>query len=233
MSEIYTMPNIRAPMTDPKTGLPEKCWYLYLNNLFGSSGSGQIGGTTQVLHGGGAGYSQVNLTVDVTGTLVNAQGGTGTTSQFPSGSVVFASTNGVYASNANLTFNGTSFLTNTLGVSTGNVSSLTVSNIFVPAVEFSAQNAAPVTVDGSGTTVLASINLGKLNAGTRIEVNGIAQFNKGLVTGESFIAAAQTAGTATVNAYHNMTRIIGDDIDQLTGTNRALVLAGIMKVIKN
>lgn len=230
MTDNYTMPDIRAPMTDPKTGLPEKCWYLYLNNLFGSAGSGLVGGTTQVLHGGGVGYSQVNLTADVTGTLPVTKGGTGTVSQFPSGSVVFTSTNGVYASDTKLTFNGTSLLSRNLGVSTGNISSLTVSSIIVPAIEFSGTNSTPVTVDISGTTVLASINLGNLNTGTRIEVNGIGFFVKGGTTGESVVVVKQSAGTATINAYHNNSQLVGDDIEQPAGSSRSITLNGIVKV---
>lgn len=80
---------------------------------------GDAGTTTTVLHGNAAGaptYGAVSLTADVSGTLPVTNGGTGTSTAFTQGSVVFADGSGVYAQdNANLFYNDS---TNQLGLGT-------------------------------------------------------------------------------------------------------------------
>lgn len=73
----FTIPIPKSPFIDQRTGLISRDWYLFLVNLFTAIGTGTTGTTTQVLHGGGAGYSQVLLTSDVTGVLPGVNGGTG------------------------------------------------------------------------------------------------------------------------------------------------------------
>lgn len=73
----FTIPTSKSPLLDPNTSLITRDWFIYLNNLLNAVGSGTIGTTTQVLHGGGTGYSQVNLTSDVTQVLPGVNGGTG------------------------------------------------------------------------------------------------------------------------------------------------------------
>jgi len=73
----FTIPNPKSTFIDPRTGLVSRDWYIYLNNLLNAVGQGTVGTTTQVLHGGGAGYGQVALSQDVTGVLAGVNGGTG------------------------------------------------------------------------------------------------------------------------------------------------------------
>lgn len=73
----FTIPNPKSPFIDPRTNLVSRDWFIYLSNLLSATGNGNIGTTTQVLHGGGAGYGQVNLQQDVTSVLPGANGGTG------------------------------------------------------------------------------------------------------------------------------------------------------------
>jgi hypothetical protein len=68
----FQIPIPKSPFVDKSTGLVNREWYLFLNSLFQTIGSGQIGLATQVLHGGGAGYSQVDLSADVTANPLQA-----------------------------------------------------------------------------------------------------------------------------------------------------------------
>jgi hypothetical protein len=65
----FQIPIPKSPFVDKATGLVNREWYLFLNSLFQTIGSGQIGLANQVLHGAGAGYAQVDLATDVTGIL--------------------------------------------------------------------------------------------------------------------------------------------------------------------
>ena len=75
---------------------------------------GSLGTTTTVLHGNAAGaptFGAVTLTTDVTGILPVANGGTGTSTAFTQGSVVFAGASGVYSQkNANFFWDNTNNL---------------------------------------------------------------------------------------------------------------------------
>lgn len=73
----FTIPTIKSVFIDPQTKLVSRDWYIYLLNLLKVVGTGNVGTTTQVLHGGGAGFSQVNLQQDVVSVLPGANGGTG------------------------------------------------------------------------------------------------------------------------------------------------------------
>ena len=73
----FSIPIPQSPVLDARTGLISRDWYLFLVNLFKASASGAVGTTTQVLHGGGVGYSAVDLAADVTGILPGVNGGTG------------------------------------------------------------------------------------------------------------------------------------------------------------
>ncbi len=73
----FTIPDYPTPVMQPGAkdtfNLP---WYLLLQNLFSSLGSGALGTATQVLHGAGAGYASVSLTADISGVLQLKNGGT-------------------------------------------------------------------------------------------------------------------------------------------------------------
>lgn len=75
--QSFTIPNTKSPVIDSKTGLISRDWFIYLYNLLTAVGMGTVGTTSQVLHGGGAGYSAVSLTNDISGILPSANGGTG------------------------------------------------------------------------------------------------------------------------------------------------------------
>ncbi len=82
-----------------------------------------LGTTTTVLHGNAAGaptFGAVSLTADVSGILPVANGGSGTSTAFTPGSVVFAGASGVFSQdNANLFFDNTQ---NYLGIGTASPS---------------------------------------------------------------------------------------------------------------
>ncbi len=70
------------------------------------SALGSLGTTVQVLHGNAAGaptFGAVSLTADVSGILPVANGGSGTSTAFTLGSVIFATTSGVFSQD-NATF---------------------------------------------------------------------------------------------------------------------------------
>lgn len=56
---ITLLPVPKSPFVDLKTGLVNREWYLFLNNLLILVGGGQGGSATQVLHGANAGFSTV------------------------------------------------------------------------------------------------------------------------------------------------------------------------------
>lgn len=115
------------------TGTVSPPWLLYLigmndgqvsasgtltaNQIIVGAGSstiaalGSLGTTTTVLHGDASGpptFGSVSLTADVTGILPVANGGSGTTTAFTRGSVIFAGASGVYAQdNAHLFYDST------------------------------------------------------------------------------------------------------------------------------
>lgn len=65
------------------------------------------GGSTQVLKGNGAAapvWGQVDLSTDITGTLAVSNGGTGTTTQFAQGAIVFAGSSGIYTQDSSNLF---------------------------------------------------------------------------------------------------------------------------------
>src|SRR6266404_4935156 len=65
----FGIPVPTSEFVDPHTGMVNRQWYLFLNNLFGNAGSGLVGTAVQVLHGNNAGYSAVSLATDVSGFL--------------------------------------------------------------------------------------------------------------------------------------------------------------------
>lgn len=85
VSTPFPIPNPKSVFIDPSTGLINRDWFRYLQNLSDITGAGTIGTTTQVLHGGGSGFSAVNLATDVTQVLAGVYGGTGISN--PSGSL--------------------------------------------------------------------------------------------------------------------------------------------------
>lgn len=75
-SVVVSVPHSKIAPINPKTGEFVREWYLCFQNLYTSVGGTTGGGTSQVLHGGGA-YDLVNLSSEVTGILLGVQGGTG------------------------------------------------------------------------------------------------------------------------------------------------------------
>ncbi len=73
----FVIPSPKSQFLDKETGLISRDWFIYLSNLLNAIGNGITGTTTQVLHGGGAGFGQVALSQDVTGVLPGVYGGTG------------------------------------------------------------------------------------------------------------------------------------------------------------
>mgnify|MGYP001618162097 FL=1 len=65
----FGLPSADTPWIDKNSGLVNEPWYIYLANLFDALNQGVVGNANEVLHGGGAGYSQVALAGDVSGVL--------------------------------------------------------------------------------------------------------------------------------------------------------------------
>lgn len=78
----FQLPDAGTPWLDKRTGLVAMPWYRYLVNLFTNVSSVASGGTaTEVFHGGGTGFSKVQLAADVAGTLGLANFAQGTQGQ--------------------------------------------------------------------------------------------------------------------------------------------------------
>lgn len=70
-----------------------------------------LGTTTKVLHGNAAGeptWAAVSLTADVSGTLPVANGGTGTSTTFTAGQIIYAGASGVYTTTSTFVFDSAS-----------------------------------------------------------------------------------------------------------------------------
>lgn len=155
--------------------------------------------TGNVLRSGGVGvapaWGKVDLTTDVSGTLPVANGGSGTSTAFTQGSVLFAGASGVYSQNNSKFFwNNTDFR---LGLNTA--SPTTVLTILSPT-----QTALPPGVLPSGTDIHI---VGANNAETRITQDSFGTGNYPVYTGR---AARGTAASPTALQS-------GDILTQYTG----------------
>jgi hypothetical protein len=145
--------------------------------------------TGNALISGGVGvapaWGKIGLTTHVTGTLPVANGGTGTTTAFTVGSVVFAGTSGVYSQdNANLFWDDTN---NRLGIGTA-----------TPATQFDVANASGrnVRIGGfqfGGTSATADAGNNLLSSG--------AYWNGTNFTATATSAATMQLGNGVVNFY--------------------------------
>jgi len=155
--------------------------------------------TGNVLRSGGVGvapaWGKVDLTTDVSGTLPVTNGGSGTSTAFTQGSVLFAGASGVYSQNNSKFFwNNTDFR---LGLNTA--SPTTVLTILSPT-----QTSLPPGVLPSGTDIHI---VGANNAETRITQDSFGTGNYPVYTGR---AARGTAASPTALQS-------GDILTQYTG----------------
>ncbi len=125
---------------------------------------GTAGTTTTVLHGNAAGaptYGAVVLTTDVSGILPVANGGSGTTTAFTAGSVVFAGASGVYSQdNANFFWDATN---HRLGIGT----TAPVSKLSVLVAPTASANFGTVSIGSGGFAG----NFAGSSSGTSVAVN--------------------------------------------------------------
>jgi hypothetical protein len=137
------------------------------------------------------------LTTGVTGTLPVANGGTGTSTAFTTGSVVFAGASGTYSQdNANLFWDDTN---NYLGIGTATTTAAITATGTSSSVFHAVNTATPSSGSGAGiiayvdgTPTAADQRLGFYLFGSRGGVNG--QYNSAGVQG--FSSQAWTIGTA-------------------------------------
>ena len=171
----YTIPIPKSPFIDERTGLISRDWYLFLVNLFKSAASGFTGATTQVLHGGGAGYAAVNLTADVTGVLPGVNGGTGVANTLKTltlgGNVnfggAFATTPAstvtfTFVGATNVTFPTTGTLLTLAGlgtIATQNADNVTITGGLIKVTTVTAVNVFITTVSASAVKIGASTRL--------------------------------------------------------------------------
>jgi hypothetical protein len=166
--------------------------------VYGSTTTGMAttaaGTSTQVLHGNASGaptWSAVSLTADVSGTLPVASGGTGTSTAFTTGSVVFAGASGTYTQdNANFFWDDTN---NYLGIGTAAPTT---------KLTLSANTALPSAGAVSGTTfwsVSADSTLGNILIDSFAAGSGIIGRR----------AQGTSAAPSAVNSTHNLMRVLG------------------------
>jgi len=132
----FGIPVPTSEFVNPHTGLVNRQWYQFLNNLFGNQGSGLIGTANQVLHGNNSGYSAVSLTGDVSGLLPLTNVARGT-----DGQIIIGQTGAAPAYNA-VSGDGTLAKTGALTVTK------TGGSVFVASATTDTTNAANIT---SGT----------------------------------------------------------------------------------
>lgn len=210
---IAVVASANQGMTGTVAGdLSFKAW---TNLWLGANGSGttkpgikiDTGGTltflqygTGILHSSSVGLissSAVSLTVDITGTLGVANGGTGTATAFTPGSVVFAGTSGIYSQdNANFFWDGTNHKLGIGGLATSPTFALTVS----------ANTAAlPANINGASESWLA--DFGCADA-TRCGI-GLDSFGTGNSTAFSILDFRRANGTAASKSAVQSGDIVG------------------------
>ncbi len=96
----YSFPRANVPVLDDRTRQFTRDWYLYQQSLYSAAGGGATGTSTDVLHGGGAGWGKVVLTADVSGILPVGNGGTGITFGSSGGVPYFSAVNTLTSSAA-------------------------------------------------------------------------------------------------------------------------------------
>lgn len=173
----FTIPNTKSPLIDKSTGLVSRDWFIYLSNLLAAVGQGVIGTTTQVLHGGGGGYSAVSLTQDISGILAGANGGTGvantaktitldgnftTSGSFPVVISVTASTTVVFPTSGTLAALSDIGSMGFQNAGSVNVTGGTVSNVTVQAVRLITLSSITVSniaiTTGTTTATFVAVN---------------------------------------------------------------------------
>jgi hypothetical protein len=128
------------------------------NNASGDLGT-LAGTTTTVLHGNASGlptFGAVALTSDVSGTLPVGNGGTGTSTTFTQGSVIFAGASGVFSqNNANLFWDNTN---NRLGIGTPSPATVFHATSAISSTSYFVANNATVyteNTNANGSTLVA------------------------------------------------------------------------------
>lgn len=180
----FTIPNSKSIATK-EDGTFNREWFIYLGNLLDTLGSGVIGTATQVLHGNGSGFSQINLGSDVTQVLPGVNGGTGVSNALKSITL-----------GGDLTISGTSSLILSVTASSSVVvptagTLLVQANIGTIAI----QNSNSVNITGgtiSTVTVLGSILNTVTVAATTLTTVSTASFG-GAIQPATPASAAQTA----------------------------------------
>lgn len=127
-----------------------------------------------------AAWGQVSLTAGVTGTLPVTNGGTGTSTAFTSGSIVFAGTSGVYNQNNSSLFWDNSNVRLGIGTSTPS-SSVSV---------YSATNGT-ISIDGDSTTQFSARRYSADTAGSSF----VYRKARGTFASPAAVASADTIGT--------------------------------------
>ena len=155
-------------------------------------------------------WGKIGLTTHVSGTLPVANGGTGTTTAFTSGSVVFAGASGVYSQdNSNLFWDDTN---NRLGVGTATPVSSIETNGPITAPTLAATNlkhassaSNNIVLDSSGNTAVGgtlSFNSGYGSSATAYGCRAWVNFNG--------------TGTVAIRASGNVTSITDNGTGQYT-----------------
>jgi hypothetical protein len=161
--------------------------------VYGSTTTGMAttaaGTSTQVLHGNASGaptWSAVSLTADVSGTLPVANGGTGSSTTFTTGSVVFAGASGTYTEdNANFFWDNTN---NYLGL--GTTSPVVKLNVFGSTTYSGIGNGTALFQVASGITSDAGVLLGSITGNTPFIAATNLNGGTGLATNLTFLTNA-------------------------------------------
>lgn len=142
---FFSIPNPKSQLINPDTGLIARDWFIYLSNLLAAIGAGTTGTTTQVLHGGGAGYSQIDLSQDVTQVLPGINGGTGVANALKSITL-----------GGNFTISGSSAVIISVTGASSVVFPLSGQILAAPVLNAQLNSMAARTIKGNNTSVTAT-----------------------------------------------------------------------------
>lgn len=183
--------------------------------------------TGNALISGGVGvapsWGKIGLTTHVAGTLGVGNGGTGTSTAFTPGSVIFATTSGIYEQdNANLFWNNS---TNRLGIGTasptqslevvGNVFLNTATaNLFLKDTSTGWQSAATTVVTPLNNNSIRSTNYTSGLVGWNISAVGDAEFNnvdvRGAIRASIITYNAIQATSGTLGVFKAAGKLLAD-----------------------